>query len=202
MKKLLLIPMMMLSCSTPKTSSDSIEFIGSKSVVSELSLFAKKPCKPVCKPEPRKPKPRKPTKPTPKPGGCSVSRIDQAMLTAVNVQRKKGAVCGGTSYRAAPALVWNCSLIKASRAHSTDMHTKNFMSHTGSDGSKFSTRTSRHGYGGGYQAENIAKGYTSVTHVMKGWMGSAGHCKNIMGSNYKYLGFGVVGRSWTQNFGG
>jgi uncharacterized protein YkwD len=64
------------------------------------------------------------------------------------------------------------------------------------------------GCGGGTTAgENIARGYSSVSGVTAGWMGSAGHRANILNANYKSIFVGVAQASngtyyWVENFTG
>ncbi len=55
--------------------------------------------------------------------------------------------------------------------------------------------------------ENIAKGYPSPEAVMKAWMNSPGHRRNILNCDFEALGVGVIRGSngrlfWTQDFGG
>ncbi len=64
------------------------------------------------------------------------------------------------------------------------------------------------GCGGGSTAgENIARGYSSVSGVTAGWMGSAGHRANILNANYKSIFVGVAQAAngtyyWVENFTG
>ena len=64
------------------------------------------------------------------------------------------------------------------------------------------------GCGGGTTAgENIARGYSSVSGVTAGWMGSAGHRANILNVNYTSIFVGVAQASngtyyWVENFTG
>lgn len=139
----------------------------------------------------------------PKPTGpCKISLIDAQMLKYTNAYRSKNRACGGRTYLAVKPLKWSCELAKAAKSHSDDMARNRKMSHTGSDGSSMSTRVRRTKFKGGYLGENIAAGYRSVDSVMKGWMGSAGHCKNIMNGNFKYFGHNMKINYWTQVFGG
>lgn len=52
--------------------------------------------------------------------------------------------------------------------------------------------------------ENIAYGQRSPQEVVRGWMNSEGHKKNILSANYKYIGVGVTQKNgvlyWTQEF--
>lgn len=137
-------------------------------------------------------------KPKPKPKSGCMNAIDKEMLRQVNFYRSRGATCGSKT----KPLQWSCELAKASKAHANDMYRNNFMSHTGSDNSSMSTRVRRTNFSGRTLGENIAKGHSGVSIVMKAWMKSPGHCKNIMNPRFKYLGHSQMQRNWVQNFGG
>ncbi|WP_433367672.1 CAP domain-containing protein [Actinoplanes sp. CA-142083] len=95
----------------------------------------------------------------------------------------------------------------AARAHSTDMVTRNFFSHTGSNGSNFVAREAAAGYPSrGASAENIAWGYPAPKDVVTGWMNSPGHRANILNCGSVAVGVGLAYNKsgaayWTQDFG-
>jgi uncharacterized protein YkwD len=104
------------------------------------------------------------------------------------------------------ALRIDTRLVAAARAHSTDMVTNNFFSHTGSNGSTFVQREVGAGYTTGASAENIAWGYRSPQEVVNGWINSAGHRANILNCGSVAVGVGVAYKAdgtpyWTQDFG-
>lgn len=82
------------------------------------------------------------------------------------------------------------------------------FSHTRPNGSKFRTAIEEAGIQSSYTGENVASGYTSASHVMKGWMASPGHKENILRERFTAIGIGVVknsgngygGYSWCQLF--
>ena len=123
------------------------------------------------------------------------------MLAYVNALRTKGCKCNGVQMPIVPALKWNKLLENAAIRHANDMSSKNFFSHTGSDGSSMSQRVTAAGYNWSYVSENIAWGYTSLPAVINGWVNSAGHCKNMMSANTTELGASRVGNYWVQDFG-
>lgn len=136
-----------------------------------------------------------------------LAKFRAALLTAVNKARATARKCGTTSYAAVPALVENSKLDTSSQAHAKDMATKNFFSHTGSDGSQPWDRMKRAGYSYSYAGENIAAGNSTVDATMTQWLNSPGHCANIMGRNFTQVGFGYDYNSastykhyWVQNF--
>ncbi|EYF05696.1 CAP domain-containing protein [Chondromyces apiculatus] len=133
---------------------------------------------------------------------------EDEVRTLVNQKRAAGAKCGGTTYPPAPALAVDNRLRCSARRHSRDMGVNNFMNHIGSDGSEPWDRMEDAGYAYTQAAENIAVGYNSPAAVVNGWMGSVGHCQNIMKATLKHLGVGYYRKDgstyvhhWTQNFG-
>ncbi|MFD4641864.1 CAP domain-containing protein [Lentzea sp. NPDC058436] len=108
-----------------------------------------------------------------------------------------------------PALKANAALNTAAQRHSADMAAKNFMSHTGSDGSNFVTRIERAGYTRWTRAaENVAAGQQNAAAVVRSWMNSSGHRANILNCALRDIGVGYAyrqgttyGHYWTQDFG-
>lgn len=123
------------------------------------------------------------------------------LLQLVNDVRTKGCTCGTTAMPAVGTLAWNDQLAKAAYDHSADMNTNNYFSHTGLDGSDPGQRIAAAGYSWSSWGENIANGYTTEQAVMNAWLGSEGHCKNIMNAGFKEMGLGREGNYWTQDFG-
>ena len=124
--------------------------------------------------------------------------LENQVLALTNSERAK---------QDCPALRLDTRLRTAARAYSEEMLRYGAWNHVGHDGSDPGDRMRRAGYdtSGGW-AENIAKGYSTPEAVMKAWMNSTGHRKNILNCDLRALGVGVVrgdGRLyWTQDFGG
>jgi uncharacterized protein YkwD len=93
-------------------------------------------------------------------------------------------------------------LTDAAQKHSTDMAQNNYFNHTSQDGRTFDQRIRAAGYPSP-AAENIAKGQTSAQEVMRSWMQSDGHRRNILNCRYSTIGVAVdkQGWLWTQDFG-
>lgn len=123
------------------------------------------------------------------------------MLAEVNVARSQPRVCGDTAYAPTGPLKLEARLSAAAQLHSEDMLATTTLSHVGSDGSTMVERVERQGYPWSRLAENVAWGYDDVRTVVAGWLGSPGHCRNIMSPDYQELGVGVAGTFWTQVFG-
>ena len=146
--------------------------------------------------------------PVPEQASCAIPEFAAAALAAINQRRAAGASCGSRgTFAAAEPLRWSSQLAEASAAHSTDMATKNYFSHTSADGRTMSDRVNGTGYSWASLGENIAAGYTDIDSVVEGWMRSDGHCANIMNPAFDEMGLACVkgaagsryGQYWTQN---
>jgi uncharacterized protein YkwD len=119
------------------------------------------------------------------PDGCGV-------ITLVNQERASQGL---------PALRFDPALARAAHAHAADMFTQNYFDHTSLDGRDFAARARAAGYQGSPTGENIAKGQPDAVAVMRSWMNSDGHRKNILSSASNEIGVGVEQRVWVQVFG-
>jgi uncharacterized protein YkwD len=102
-------------------------------------------------------------------------------------------------------LTFNRKLTAAAQAHAEDMATRRKMTHTGGDGSSSSERIKARGYRYFRTGENVAFGNMSVDRLMKGWMDSPSHKRNILGG-FSDIGVGCAvdeagKRYWCVTFG-
>jgi uncharacterized protein YkwD len=77
-------------------------------------------------------------------------------------------------------------------------------------GSDFAARISATGFVWSTAGENIATGFPTPARVVTAWMGSEGHCRNILDPSFSAIGIGMVARptgayasgpaTWTQDF--
>lgn len=122
------------------------------------------------------------------------------VVALTNAERVK-AGCG--------ALTRHSALDSAAQGHAVDMGVHDYFSHTGRDGSSPWDRTGRAGYPSrSGQGENIAAGQADPVVVVRGWMSSTGHRKNLLNCKFKSIGVGYATSStgpyrhfWVQNFG-
>jgi uncharacterized protein YkwD len=138
-----------------------------------------------------------PSKASPSPVKDRITAWEDEVFRLVNVERTK-AGCA--------KLHTDARLHKAARDFSALMAAKNFFDHVSPDGSSFVDREEDAGYPRNQAAaENIAYGYGDPAAVMKGWMNSTGHRKNILNCSIKAIGVGLAYRKstpyWTQDFG-
>ena len=162
-------------------------------------------------PAPQPPAPvadTQPPAPSPLVETQALTAWEQEVVALVNEARAQARTCGTTSYPAAAPLTVNANLTVSARAHSADMAAKDYLSHTGRDGSLPWDRMRSAGYSYRAAGENIAAGQPTPATVMTAWLGSSGHCANIMSPTFTEIGVGHSQQGgtryshyWTQNFG-
>lgn len=140
---------------------------------------------------------------------CGIGNFAPALLAAINQARAQARNCGGTAYPASAPMGWNSLLTQSAIGHSADMASKNFFSHTGSDGRGYTERIMATGYDFMIPSEvlNLSQGGAfSIGRSMNSWLGSAGHCAAIMDPSLKELGGACVTSGskayFTVDFGG
>jgi uncharacterized protein YkwD len=129
---------------------------------------------------------------------CEVPGMRELILQQVNAARARGYDCGGQRFAAARPVAWNGQLYSAAVAHSRDMAENNYFSHASPRGDQAEQRVESVGYHWGSVGENIAAGerYTADT-VVGGWLGSTGHCRNIMDADFNEVAVACISRPGT-----
>jgi uncharacterized protein YkwD len=130
---------------------------------------------------------------------ADAARVRAEMLGRVNSERRRSGV---------GALRPNPLLDHAAQRYADRMVEKGFYGHTGPEGDTVYERVQESGYRADIVSENLARGQFSVTEVMKGWMGSETHRRNILSPLVREAGFGLAkGKSaegfqvlWVQMF--
>ena len=133
---------------------------------------------------------------TPQTTTPAAGSVAEQVLVLVNDARG-GAGC--------PAVRLEDRLTRAALDHSTDMARNDYFSHTGRDGRSFVDRIRAQGYPAP-RSENIAAGQRTPADVMRSWLDSPGHRRNILDCTATEMGLGLAeggsyGRYWTQVFG-
>jgi uncharacterized protein YkwD len=98
------------------------------------------------------------------------------------------------------------TLAKGAQMHACDNAHHNRLSHFGTDGSSPGKRVLRVGYDFALVTENVAIGYVKSKEVLKAWLRSSAHRKNIFEPRTNELGIAVArGRDgrmhWVMNGG-
>ena len=128
------------------------------------------------------------------------TRVRRELFEAVNRER--------SAHRVAP-LRPSPELEKAAQGHADDMLARGYYGHASPEHVLVLGRTREAGYVADGVGENIAKGQRSVDEVMKAWMASPEHRKNILNPMFTEAGYGIaLGRMpqgdevlWVQVFG-
>lgn len=136
----------------------------------------------------------------------TVRTLEDEVLRLVNEARAHKRTCGSKTYKAAKPLRYDATLAVVADAHSADMAKRDYFSHNSKNGDSPFDRMKDAGYRYRYAGENIAAGFRTPASVVKAWLKSTGHCKNIMSKKYVELGVGYAtggyyGTYWTQDFG-
>lgn len=119
------------------------------------------------------------------------SQFGQQVLDLVNQERSKA----GLSSLSMSEELTNMAMVKAK-----DMYDNNYFDHNSpTHGSPFDMMKE---FGITYSSagENIAKGQTTPSQVMKDWMNSPGHKANIMSNSYTDIGIAYYNNAWVQEF--
>lgn len=111
------------------------------------------------------------------------------MVVEVNKLRAAGCRCGNSNMPPVGPLQWNDRLAAAASQHNLDMAQSGELNHTGTDGSTAGDRLERNGYRWRSYGENIASGFTGMDAVLRAWVDSPGHCRNIMNESFEEIGY-------------
>ncbi len=122
------------------------------------------------------------------PHNIDYSLLNAAIFYCTNLQRHKYKMI---------SLKHSSALERAAQKHSKNMVKKNFYSHRNYSrvNKTVKDRLESEGIKGGYIGENISWDFEKdpsywsfALLVVKGWMGSPGHKRNILDKDFKYLG--------------
>lgn len=113
-------------------------------------------------------------------------------LELVNDVRAHGTTCGARYFGPAPPLTLSATLGGVALGHASDMAEHDYFEHVDLSGQSPADRVRAVGYREKLVGENIAYGPESVEEVVKGWLGSPGHCENIMDPRFAEMGIGYA----------
>lgn len=146
----------------------------------------------------------------PAPADCpawhpTLARAESHLVAEINQRRRAGVICGSRGYFAPTTpLAVDYRLQCAARAHSVDMGSRNFVGHRNPDGDNYVVRARRAGFRATYIGENIAAHLRDPVVVVRGFVGSDGHCANLMNPAFRFIGVGLhetTSSYWTVLFG-
>ena len=121
--------------------------------------------------------------------------LQNAVVCLINQQRTS---------RGLPALAADSKLDRSAQGWTDQLVSQRELTH----GADFAARISAVGFRWSAAGENIATGFDTPASVVAGWMGSIGHCENILDPSFREVGTGVSAGAtfaspgtWTQDFG-
>jgi uncharacterized protein YkwD len=97
-------------------------------------------------------------------------------------------------------LKWDNRVAAVAQAHSRDMVSRNFFSHTNPDGKDPFDRLRDANLRFSAAAENIATGQATGGEVYRTWLQSPGHRENMLDCRYTHHGIGKADGRWTYIF--
>jgi uncharacterized protein YkwD len=147
---------------------------------------------PAAAPEPPKPAAAPPAPAAPPPREPVAVSGSMGEVISLTNQRRRDAGCG--------ALSPDGRLTRAAQAHASDMNEKGYFDHVSRDGRRFEQRVRAAGYPRP-GAENIAKGQSSASQVVKEWMASPSHRSAMLTCAFTTIGVARSGNYWVQEFG-
>jgi uncharacterized protein YkwD len=125
---------------------------------------------------------------------CEVSaqlNPDKVACIVNQVRRRNGA---------APIQISN-TLQFVAQNHANDQRRRNVMTHSSANGASPGQRAQQAGFNFRNFGENVAFGQRSEEEVMRAWIRSPGHFRNIVNPAFREMGIGRSGNFWAQEFG-
>ncbi len=86
----------------------------------------------------------------------------------------------------------NSALASAATAKANHMFANDYWAHVAPDGTTPWSFIAASGYDYKTAGENLAKGFSTSSGVVAGWMGSTTHRANVLNADYKDVGYAVV----------
>lgn len=125
------------------------------------------------------------------PGEASAKQRITATVCLVNRERRA---------RGVRVLRVDPRLTRAALRHSRDMRRRGFFGHVNPDGRTLADRARQTGYSADV-AENLSRGTATPAEVVRAWMRSPSHRRNLLARRHRGIGAAVSGRYWTHAFG-
>lgn len=95
-------------------------------------------------------------------------------------------------------LEWRDDVAAVAQAHSDDMRDRGYFDHVEPSGRTPLGRIRDAAIPISGVAENIGNGYPSGAAVLRGWLDSEGHRRNLLNCDYTHHGVGLAGAYWTH----
>jgi len=119
--------------------------------------------------------------------------VARQALELVNRLRRSPQRCGSRAMPAADPLRLSGPLGAAAAQHARDMAQHHYFEHRDRSGHTPADRVRATGYSERRVGENIARGALSTGDAIAGWLGSPGHCENLMDPEFTEMGIAYAG---------
>lgn len=119
---------------------------------------------------------------------CNVTLVNEAVLKQINALRTQHQRCGDRVFPGVAPLRWQPQLVEAAQRYAAELSRRGTLSHTGASGSTLAQRLGDARYAMLAAGENLASGPDSVTAALELWIGSPGHCANLMSADFTEVG--------------
>lgn len=122
------------------------------------------------------------------------------LLRRVDAARATGRWCGRTWVRAprTPALARDARLMRAAEDYADRLAGGYRLAHVDAAGNDPGDRATAAGYAWSRLGENLAAGQDTPAAVVRAWLASPSHCRNLMG-DWVHVGVGHVRRAGTTH---
>ncbi len=94
--------------------------------------------------------------------------------------------------RSRPELAWNPRLASIAAGHGRAMAAQQFFDHVDPRGKTVGQRATEGGYRWRLVGENLAAGHETIGDAVRGWLLSAGHCRNLIDERFTEFGIAKV----------
>lgn len=121
---------------------------------------------------------------------CGAALLPDEVSRRLNAARASGAVCHRHGLMVGDPIHWSDSLAKVALSQSREMVLLRQMGHRDSRNRGLGERLRASDYVFSSAVENVAVGYPSLDDVVAAWLGSEGHCDNLM--NQSVVEFGLA----------
>ncbi|ALT78657.1 hypothetical protein AT984_17130 [Paucibacter sp. KCTC 42545] len=138
---------------------------------------------------------------------CAKGVSAEQVLARVNAMRAQRQYCGPKPFAAVAPLSWDARLQASAQAYADELSLLDKLTHIDQRGQGLRERVLERGYVFRQVAENLAGGPQYLDEVMAGWLGSEGHCENLMEPRFQDIGMACVAgpgeleRYWVMHLG-
>lgn len=119
-------------------------------------------------------------------GACQADA--EAAVRALNALRAQPRVCSGRVWPAAGPLRWQATLGESAQRYAVELAARDRLDHVSASGATLRTRLREAGYAMRVSGENLAGGPETLDEALAQWLGSPGHCENLMAADFEEFG--------------